>query len=199
MSEQSPLVEKLSALTLKQALAGSVGLAFLYYLLMYNDGSSLEKAIKNTKQNIQTQQIELRKFEKAEEDAKRFKAALAEEGPKFESIIKYMPAELSEFEVMEILSSEVKAAGGRVKSTNATKVTSNSKDIYETIGVDLTLEITYSQLLLFLSYLTKTDKIVSLKEASINTNRQEVDGETLVSFFGHFEAYKYRSEVSSEQ
>ena len=135
---------------------------------------------------------------KAEEDAKKYKEALEQEGPKFEAIVKYMPTELSEFEVMEVLSTEVKAAGGRVKSTNAKALPQNDKDLYHTIGVDLTLEITYSQLLLFLSYLTKTDKIITLKQVTMSKRDKEIEGESLLSFSGQFEAYKYNPKSTSE-
>lgn len=192
MSEVSPNIEKLSSLSNKQLVIGGIVLAAIYYMFLYDDGTRLENTIASTKTSIQGYQVQLQEYQKAEEEAKAFKAALDQEGPKFDAIVKYMPAELSEFEVMEILSTEVKAAGGRVKSTNAIRSAQNDKEIYNKIEAEIGLEITYSQFLLFLSYLTKVDKIISLKKVSFSKKNEELDGEMLLNVDAKFVAFQYK-------
>ncbi|MCB9026157.1 MAG: type 4a pilus biogenesis protein PilO [Bdellovibrionaceae bacterium] len=192
MSEVSPAIEKLSSLTNQQLVIGSIIIAALYYMLMYDDGTRLENAIATTKTSIQTYQAQLQEYQKAEEEAKAFKLALDQEGPKFDAIVKFMPVELSEFEVLEILSTEVKAAGGRVKSSNAVREKTEGEQIYNKIEAKLGLEITYSQFLLFLSYITKVDKIISLKEVSFSRKNEELDGEMLLTVDATFIAYQYK-------
>lgn len=192
MSEVSPAIQKLASLNTQQVAIGSVVIAVMYYMFMYDDGKRLEQSIAASKTSIQQYQTDLEQYAKAEEEAKVFNEALAIEGPKFDAIIKYMPEKLTEFDVMEILSTEAKAAGGRVRSNNAVRATSqDSSQIYKIIQADLNLDITYSQFLQFLSYLTKTDKIIILREFSISKTKEENEGEVLLNINAKFEGYQY--------
>ncbi len=195
----SPIVEKIGSLSRGQAFVGSAILALLYYMFMYNNGANLQKNIAALKKQTTDLQQEIKKYEKAKEDAKAYKLALDEEGPKFAAIVKFLPEELSEFQVMEILSTEAKAVGARVKGTTSSPTKASKDDIYHTISVNMQLELTYTQLLLFLSYITKVDRVISLKSFTISRRNAELDGEALLDVKADFLAYRYNPESDKSE
>lgn len=191
MREINPNIEKISLLSQRQIVIGAAIVLGLYYMFMYEDGIQLESGVKTAKQNIKKIEGEIQSYKKAEEDAKIFRAAIEKDASKFDAIVKYMPAELSEFEVMEMLSTEVKAAGGRVKSSSAIKKNGGDNQIYNVIEATMSLEISYSQFLLFLSYITKLEKIITLSKLSLKRVNVKIEGETLLNVDANFEAYQY--------
>jgi Tfp pilus assembly protein PilO len=195
----NPAIEKLAMLSRQQTIIGAVIVAAAYFMFFYNSGQSFEAKLQANQKQIADTKAELKKYEKAKEDAKAYKQSISEEGPKFETILRFLPEELSEFQVMELLSTEAKAAGARLKGSFSNPVKNDKDSLYHSLSVKLQLEVTYTQLLLFLSYISKVDRVIALKNFTINKKNLEVDGEMLLDVTAEFHAYKYNPESSKSE
>ena len=191
-------ISRINNLSLGQTWMVSLILCALYWGMMYDDGSKLEQQIKTNQTQIGQAQRDLQSMAQAEEDAKRYRKAMEQAGERLDKIVKYVPAKLSDFDLMGILSTEAKAAGANISNVTAKGVAKPSNAVYEEVSVDVILEASYTQVLLFLSYLTRTDKIITLRQVNLSrTEESSVDGESLIKFQGIFVGYRYAGEAQS--
>ena len=107
----SPVVEKINSLSPQQSMILGLVIAAIYYFMIYDDGSRIESKIKSSKGQISSSRAELESLKKAEQDAKRFANIKKEMGDSLSEVVKYIPEELNDFDLMGILSTEAKAAG----------------------------------------------------------------------------------------
>ena len=180
----------------KKAIIIGLVLMGAYYGLFYNSGKSYKQQIIQSEQKIKTTKRQIAELEKSEEDAKRYKKLLGEFEDKLVSISKYIPEKLTDYQLMSFLSSRAKEAGAKVLSTSSAKestVEESEDSFYQSINVELQISASFKQLMIFLSNLSKADKIVSLKRMSLklnNSNSSDGLGANLV-FNGLFTGYKY--------
>lgn len=194
--------QQLQQLTFGKALIISVVVAFLYYMLMYNDGTVLEQTIASTNSQIQTQEQEVEKIKVAIADAERYQQTKNALGSELDSVLKAIPEQLSTSDVMKLLSTEAKNLSLNIVTLNGNTTgggqynqNSNQAPVfYQTVPVTITLEGTYTNLMLFLSALTKSDKIITAAQLTLENKAANVTddaGPTLLRLTGEFNAYRY--------
>lgn len=192
--------ERLYNMTFGQALIISVVIAGLYWVAMFDDGSLKENQIKQLRQEIGINQRKLENIKRAVEDAERYKAAAAALGKKMDRIYAAIPSDLSEIQVMKLLSKEAKTVGLNIADIQVGRDNFGVKsDQFVTyIRVNVELVGTFSQLLLYMSNLTKVDKVLKAKDftfaVSDNNSSQDTtssDGNPLLKYSANFYAYKY--------
>ncbi len=180
------------------ALVGMV-IAVLYYFMpgCYDSGEDLTKKIKQQKARIEQNIQDKKKVEKAIETFNRFKETQQSLGSKFDRLVKYIPNDFDSFEQMNIISQEAKAAGASLLKLSDAGM-GERYEFYEEILANVSLEGSYSQIVLFLANLTNTNKVMVLKTMDLSALRPDVskasDIESLatVKFDGIFIGYRYR-------
>jgi Tfp pilus assembly protein PilO len=108
------------------------------------------------------------KIDKEIEEIRALKAAQEKDAERLNVFLGFIPEKLSNFEMMRTLSNEAKAVGVNINSIKDSGQTSGKTgEFYEEIGVDISLEGSFAQLLLFLSNLTRLNQIVTLNTLEI--------------------------------
>ncbi|MCB0383952.1 MAG: type 4a pilus biogenesis protein PilO [Bdellovibrionales bacterium] len=193
------LADRMQQLTFGKALMFGLLIAGLYYSIGYDSGSELEVSIAQTKEQIQDKQTQIKGLERQIERIKTMQKVMGVLGTEFDSFLSYIPEKMSMPDLMKIISTEAKAAGvgingiGEVTSSMAGgRATSEEGQFYEEMIVEVELVGTYAQLLLFLSYLTKLDKILSISQLSMVSSAKIGDRESpMITFKCFIKGFRY--------
>lgn len=190
--------QKLQQLTMGKAFLGAVVLAFLYYMLLYNDGSVLTASIATANSEIVVKEQELQKIKVAIADAERYQKTKDALGTELDTVLKAVPEKLLPTDIMKLLSTEAKNIGVNIINLSAggsfQQGGQAENPFFEPISVSITLEGTYTNLMLFLSAITKSDKIITapaLTLESKNTAVIEDSGPTILRLTAEFRAYRF--------
>ena len=191
-----PFVAKINAITNGQCVLAGLVVSGLYYAMYFESGETIEKKISDTASQVKITENKYRSLLQAEEDAKRYKAVIAQMGEQLQEVIQYIPEKLNDFDLIDLLSSEARAAGANISNvTTVSPGVAQPGSIYEEVIVAVELNTTYTQLLQFLAFITRTDKIIILKSANINsTQEQSANGDKVLKFRGEFIGYRYKSD-----
>lgn len=193
------LADRMQQLTFGKALMFGLLIAGLYYSIGYDSGSELEVSIAQTKEQIQDKQTQIKGLERQIERIKTMQKVMGVLGTEFDSFLSYIPEKMSMPDLMKIISTEAKAAGvgingiGEVTSSMAGgRAASEEGQFYEEMIVEVELVGTYAQLLLFLSYLTKLDKILSISQLSMVSSAKIGDRESpMITFKCFIKGFRY--------
>lgn len=201
--------QQLQQLTIGKVVVGAFVVALLYYLLLYNDGTAIQASIGTTNAEIQTKEQELEKIKVAIADAERYQRTKNALGEELGTVLKAIPEKLSTTEIMRFLSNEAKNLGVNISSVNASSSSMNfqaspgeEKPFYEPIAVAIALEGTYTNLMLFLSAITKSDKIITAPSLTLESKAAagvapDDNGPTILRLVGEFRAYRYLPQNAS--
>lgn len=196
--------EKLKNLPFGTALIINLILSVVYYFSLYDNGSALENQIQATKTQLTASENELENLKKAVEDAERFKQTMATLGTEMERILLAIPSQLTSMELMKIISTEAKSVGVDIKNLAGQAGTASSakdtKQFYEAVTVEVTISGSYNQVMMFLSNLTRLDKILIAKNLTLDIAQMGPAGSNspVINMKGLIEAYRYMSETATE-
>jgi Tfp pilus assembly protein PilO len=191
--------EKLKNITTGQALIAGLVLAGLYFFMFYDDGSILETNIASIRSDIQKGQTEMEDVRKAIEDAERYQKTKAALGVEMDNILLAIPIKLNSTDLMKTMSNEAKSVGAEIISLSAPQSfraePGDANTVYEPILISVELSGTYNQLMLFLSNLTRLNKIITSTklQLSLKSSSGPVRPGTppTLSMNASFQAYKY--------
>lgn len=193
--------EKLQQLSISKAIMIGIALAGVYFFAIYDSGSRLETQISTKQAETTKAQQELTAIKKAIADAERFQKTKETLGQELDLVLKAIPVELTPLEFMRIVSNEAKVVGasilsltqGRENRTAAPVGKDQEKPFFEPVSVNIGLEGTYNQLMMFLSNLTKVDKIVTVSnlKLQLKTDTADSTAPSLLKLEGELKAYRY--------
>jgi Tfp pilus assembly protein PilO len=147
-----------------------VGFALMamYYLIGYDSGAKLTAQIATKTAEVKDYNQKIAEENKRIEQIEQFKKAAAVMGDNFQTFLTYIPSKLNVFELMKTISSEAKSANLQIRRLQPGGFAAEkSATFYEQIGIDADLVGTFQQLMLFLSVLTKVDRILTVKSISL--------------------------------
>lgn len=196
--------QQLKNLTFGKAMLIGLALAAVYYFGVYNDGSALEAAIKNSRAELQKNTNEIAKIKTAIGDAERYQQTMAVLGAEMDRVTKAVPTQLSSFDLMKIVSNEAKTLGLQInalRARDAFRQGENKGAIFEPVGVDVDLTGTYNQIMEFMSSLTRLDKIVTIRSLNFSAKLDSTKKgtTTTILFKAELNGYKYLENKDEEK
>lgn len=159
--------EKINQISLGRAIIIGLVLATFYYYLGYNDGSVLTAQIASNKERSVAIQKEIKDEEVKIERINQYKKTTEALGESFNTFLAYIPEKLRNTDLMKIVSTEAKAAGANIARVSEQGAGARG-DFYEEVKVSVELDATFQQLMLFMSFLTKVDQIITISKLSIS-------------------------------
>ena len=134
-------------------------------------------------------QTSLESTQKAVADLKKFREELDLMNAQFLQVVELMPAEANVADFMLQIREEATRGGARVKKLEPLKEIGKF-DFYETRKLEISLEGTYSQILSFLSNLSRLKRLVTVEK--IGLSQQGIANEEgKVAFTGTLTNYRY--------
>ena len=171
------IVRALGNLTPMRALMFGLGLTGIYYFFMFDGGSIISASIVKHTEDIGKIKLELASAKQKLERAQIFEKTSKQLGQTLHSVISYVPENTNHSDLMRIISNEVKTSGARlVKMRGIEEPISTT--FYQTVSVEVELQGSFVQHMLFLSNLTRVDQILTVDKLMMESRGEMMDAES---------------------
>jgi len=186
--------EKINQISYGRAMFIGLFLAGIYYFTGYNNGTVLDAQIKANEAKVVELQKNIKDEEAKIERINQYKKTMEALGESFNKFVSYIPEKLRNTDLMKTISTEAKVAGANIVRVSEQGVGTRS-DFYEEVKASVDLSGTFQQLMLFMSFLTKVDQIITLSKLSIrNPSSQQMNVESpVLSISAELKGYRYLS------
>ena len=164
--------DKINQLSIGRAILIGMILAGFYYFLGYNNGALLDSQMAANKAKTAELQKSIKDEEAKIERINQYKKTTEQLGESFNRFLSYIPEKLRNTDLMKIVSTEAKAAGANIVRVAEQGVGMRS-EFYEEVKVNVELVGTFQQMMLFMSFLTKVDQIITVSKLNIRSNSSE--------------------------
>lgn len=193
------ILQALNRITMARALLiGGVVTAF-YYFLMYDSGASQGASIAAAQTKLQELQTQMNDAQTKLENAAVYKKTAAEVGSTIEKLIGLIPEKFGMSDLMRIVSNEVKTAGSSLaaitpKSTEPSEVAPE----FEEVSLDVDVQGSFLQHMVFLSNLTKVQNILIIRKYEMSNAREgKGDEAPSVRLNAEIVAFRYRGKSAA--
>lgn len=164
--------------------------AVLYYFSIYDDGAQIQSKINQANSEIETQNKNLEAAQKTAGEKGKFEEQVNLVSSQLQAALEYLPNQLKVEELNKQIEDEARHAGVKLRSFSPTQTA--IKEFYEEIPVRVDLEGSYSNLTLFLTYITQLKRIVTIKDVTlVPSSRGRLDPGLQVNLQGTLIAYRY--------
>lgn len=183
-------------LTWSKVVVGGLIALGLYWGLYYDDGQRLETELQQLTTRLTESERQLRETKAAMADAERFEKLVRQNEIRFEKVMEYLPQETNANELTRLVNQVSQVTGARVKATQPMNGPER-KDFYEMTRIKVELEGSFSQVVLFLSSLSKIPKLLTFDnlEIKIAENALVTEGESPpVALVATMAGYRYLKE-----
>ena len=173
----------------RAALFGALATGF-YFIALYNDGSALQRTLAETRAQIAQTEQQIKITKDALTNADRFEKEVKSAVEQFHKVYEIMPEKMSVAELTTISSDLAARAGLKLVRTEPKSIPERT-DFYEASRLGLALEGSFSQVLMFLSYISKVSRLMTLEKVelvSLNGTDPELP---ILSFSGTLVGYRY--------
>lgn len=189
------LEEWLEELETTKAFLIGVVITALFYFMMYDDGSRLEARIQSIKQQISANQNKIEQAKQAVIEKEKFANTKKLLGERFDTLVQYIPEDFNSTEQMKIISNVAKTAGANILKISQTG-RGEKFNFYEEIRVDVELVGSYTQIMMFMSGLTRLKKVIvadniNLSSQNSNSSKSEGEGGVKINFKSQLVGYRY--------
>ena len=197
---QLKLIDIILSLSNKKVFLLGLVLAGGYYLTLFDNGSKLQSKNNQMIKVLKAQKKELEKFDKILEEKEKYGDILPELKKEIKRVIQYLPNNLRANDLIKIISSQSKNSGTTLTSIqNAKTYVDPKKPNVEEISIELSLSGTYSQILTFLSYLTKQKVIATTKKLSLRFDKEIKESKNpILNMTGVIAVYRYIEKVETK-
>ena len=167
-----------------------------YYFSWYNDGSTLKKSIDDIQTNTQQVELQVNKKQGELENIKSFEKEVLAQEEDVKYFLNFIPSSLTFTDISTLLLREAKSSGVNVGLKKDEKVDKEEDSEYQTLSVQLAINGSFSQILLFLSKLTQQRRMLIVENIDMIMNRQTqlIDAKLLVSAYRHDKKSKEKEE-----
>lgn len=185
----------LNSMSLTKAAVVGMAIAGFYYMAAYDDGTGIEKDTQRFKSETAQLRGELLKMQAAISSARGLDEKVEGLNQTLKGITLYMPRDSNEYSLMKLLSSEAKAAGVNIVGIRqaALRSTTETSPYWKEFPVDVELKGSFSQMLLFLSFLTRVNRMITVESfdfGGVNSGEAGTD-DLLLNFKARFYGYRY--------
>ncbi len=162
------LEDRIKNLTTQQTIIATFVIAAAYFFLVFGGGGRIDDQIKKSKKDFKTKEQTLINTEMAMQNAAKFQEEVRRTNARFKEMLEFIPVDFSIADFMQLLSTEAESSGNKVVQIQP-RLTDQEPALYEELLVELTIEGTYSQILTFLSRLTKINRIINMGGIRLST------------------------------
>ena len=162
----------------------------IFYFTSYNDGTNIKNDIKSIQTQVDQLKVQLRKKQDELVDVKNFKRDLLQEEETIKHLINFVPDSLTFTDISFLLIRAAKATGVNI-DLKEDKIVRTQKDLdYSILEIQLKVNGSFSQILLFLSKLTEQKRMLIVKniDMKINSSNRLIESDLLIV------SYRYKKQ-----
>lgn len=163
-----------------------------YYFWMFDTGQDVDVRIATLSSELEKATSDLDDTNRVIADKTQFQAEFQEVSEKFRAAIEYLPETFNVQELLKQISDEARASGVTLASVKPRNP--EPKDFYDELSMEIELEGPFSLLTTFLAYMSKQNRIVTIKNIAIDY-KNTVDLVPRLRMVGTLQSYRYRKPV----
>ena len=186
-------IERLASLDRSKVFLGAILLAVAYYFGLYDAGTALEASVQTAEKKFSETKERLARTQAADKNLKVFIQKVEAAEQQFKEVIEYMPPEINLGNFLQRVKDQASAAGASVQTFSPSSDI-QKRDFYEVRKFDLQLNGNFSQIVLFLSNLSKMPLLITFDRIELSTMDAELDNPKL-NFKGVLLGYRYVKEA----
>jgi len=180
----------LATLNWKRVVAVSAILAALYFLLVYDNGETIDRNVQQIQTQITQTEHQIKVTKEAFADAERFEREVKATVDQFSMVMDYMPEDMSSSELMTIVSDLAANTGLKLMKTEP--ITGGERTtFYEPVRMSFALEGSFVQVLTFLSELSKVPRLITFEGIELSSLANTDPEMPQLLFTGTIVAYRY--------
>lgn len=166
----------------------------VYFFTLYDNGDSIKTATSGVRTNITQVEGQILNKQKEIENVKIFKREFLKDEKEIKYLLNFIPPSLTFTDVTTLLINEAKSAGINIGLKRDSKSDKEEDSEYRTLNIQLTVNGSFSQILLFLSKLTAQKRILIVNKINIKADRAS----RLVEAQLDISTYRYEKKEESE-
>ncbi|OFZ19044.1 MAG: hypothetical protein A2Z20_09865 [Bdellovibrionales bacterium RBG_16_40_8] len=180
-----------------------------YYSAYYDGGSKLEQQISAVNDEILQSKNEIESVKKAIADAERYEKTMSNREVEMQKVLQAIPEKLDANDMMRTISVEAKGVGVEInglvsRPSTRSQQNDSGKSFYEEVPIDIDLTGTYGQIMLFLSNMTRMDKIITASKMTFAVSAkggqpQSVSVVPNINLKATLVAYRYSHEITKDE
>jgi Tfp pilus assembly protein PilO len=182
------LVDKVQSTSLSLFILIGLGLGAGYYYSNQGTIEEVERQINEQKAEVTKRDNEVKEAQKVAADKKKFEEDVNRVSDQLRAALEFLPNSLKEQEVLTRISNEARSAG--VNPTAIVPKKPTAKAFYEELLMDVEMEGTYPQLVMFLAYISKIQRIVNIRGLELKV-KEANDDAPILKLKGTLVAFRY--------
>ena len=191
------LLGRLAKFTSKKALIFGLILGAIYYFTLFDDGSATDAKIQKVMVDIKTEEAKEKESEAALKEVEQVRAAVGALSDQFKVASQQLPAEVQMSEIIRSVDALSRSSGVSVKVKEPGPAV--RKDILEEIPLHLVAEGSFSEITMFLYYVSSVERITRVKNFSITIPSEERKNGSHLQFDGEITNYRFVGEEKKPQ
>jgi Tfp pilus assembly protein PilO len=174
-----------------------LALCVVYFFTYFDDGASLVAQIAAANAELEKSQKNLAETKEAMADAERFEKVITQNKEQFKKVLEYLPSNMDANDLTRIISQQSQLTNSRVAKTEPSGLP-EKKDFYEMIRLSFELQGTFSQVVAFLSAISKVQKLLTFEGIKIEMKEGADPENPSVRLSGVVVAYRYLQSEEGE-
>ena len=140
-----------------------------YYFWKYNNGNSIDSEIKKLTSSISQVEQEIQSLRSKQAELQSTSTAFKSVGTEIKELYRYIPHQLKSSQVLKYVNTLTKQSGVHLEDVHNYGSVKKEK-LYEKIKISMVIKGFFSEILLFLTSLTKLDIIVTVEKFMIQNS-----------------------------
>ena len=175
-------------------LAGAMLITtFVFWYFILDDGSVLKNDIRRVGAEVNVEREKVKESERAIKESDTVKAQLSSLGDKYGEVTALIPQELPVSDVLRTISTTAALTGVNIKLQEPKPP--SQRDILEEMPFKLLLEGTFSEVTMFLYYISTAERIMRVSNFSISLGGGTGQELGTVQFEGDLVAYRFVGKI----
>lgn len=193
------ILSRLAALTYQKALIVAIAVAALFYFTLYDDGSAVDKKIADLQNQVNAEQLKTKESDAALKEVDLIRSSIGALSEQFKIAAQQLPSEIQMADILKSIDTLAKSAGVNIRSKEPRS--SKKEDILELIPLHVNLQGSFSEITMFLYYVSSMERISRVVNFNISVTGAEAlkyKNNGLV-FDGEIVSYRYLGDAKRDE
>jgi Tfp pilus assembly protein PilO len=190
----NPTIAQLANLSWGKVFLGMLVAGGVYWAALYDDGSTLQSQYAIASQELADAEKQLKKTKEAVANADKFEREVRDTIEQFTKIVEFMPERASTAEMVTLVTDLAAKSGAKLTKTEP-RPGSEKADFYEMYRLNLALEGSFSQIVMFLSYLSRVPRLMTFDKVELTGERTGEQEVAKLAFTGTLVNYRYTKTI----
>lgn len=192
------LLLKLAVLAPKKLLILAGLAAVAYFFFMFDGGEQLKARLASVQKEIAAEKRALPESQAAIKELEAIRQSLATMGEEFSKVAQKLPSNIDQAEMIRTVDEIARLTGVSIKTKEPKP--NVRKEVIEEVPLKLTMEGSFTQLVLFMYQVARVERIMKVKDFSMGIGRDARDtraDSSRLAFDGEVVSYKFVGEPAA--